>query len=203
MAKKISLIFLGMTGLVLSACSTAQYPEPRQSMIETNHVLTTTSGQGQTYVFRKDADFILCTNSQPDAAFDQSEGLDLTIGLVNTGSDSGGVSEGDQELELAGRSPALLMSRELFFRACEFSHNYKLTQQEAKALYEKTLDGVLAIWTIEAGNTTVNIGDTVQTTSSNLGQKSDNAGKAGTNADNTSNSESSYNDASSYNEDGY
>jgi len=66
---------------------------------------------------------------------------------------------------MAGRTPAVLMTRELFYRACEFSLNFGLTKQEALDLYNKTLDAVTQVWATEAGNTTVTVGDTVQTTS--------------------------------------
>lgn len=66
---------------------------------------------------------------------------------------------------MAGRTPAILMTRELFFRACEFSQNYKLNKDEALTLYNKTLDTIATVWATEAGNTTVTIGDTVSSTS--------------------------------------
>ena len=61
---------------------------------------------------------------------------------------------------LGGRTPAVLMTREWFFRSCEFSRNYNLTKQEAYQLYLKTLAAVMAGWGKEAAQTTVNIGDT-------------------------------------------
>ena len=56
------------------------------------------------------------------------------------------------------------MSRELFFRACEFTQNHKLTKDEALTLYNRTLDIVEKNWAVEAGQTTVTIGDTITTT---------------------------------------
>ena len=66
------------------------------------------------------------------------------------------------EREMVGRTPAVLMARELFFRLCEFSRNHDLTKNDAMALYRKTLDAVKEVWQTEARKTTVNIGETFE-----------------------------------------
>ena len=51
---------------------------------------------------------------------------------------AGSVSIGDQEsigsMTMGGRSPAVLITSELLYRACEFSNNFNLDKDEAKAL---------------------------------------------------------------------
>jgi hypothetical protein len=74
------------------------------------------------------------------------------------------LSEGSTEGELAGRTPAVLMARELFYRLCEFSRNQSLSKDEALKLYTQTLSAVKEVWATEAGNTTITVGDTVSTT---------------------------------------
>ncbi|GLX79042.1 hypothetical protein tinsulaeT_23820 [Thalassotalea insulae] len=147
---------------LLSGCTSLEFPTPKQSTLENNHILTTTSGQGQIYVMKRDNNHYLCSLPQPDSAFDQKDGGNIDLSLISTGGDkSASTAEDSEEVELAGRTPTVLITRELFFRACEFSSNYKLSKDEAKTLYMKTLDGVLTNWAIEAGHTTVTIGDTV------------------------------------------
>lgn len=159
---------------LLSGCTSLEYPVPKQSTLDNNHILTTTSGQGQIYVMQRDNNHYLCSLPHPDAAFDQKDGGNIDISLISTGGERGaGTNEDSEEVELAGRTPSVLMTRELFFRACEFSSNYQLSKDEAKALYMKTLDGVLANWAIEAGHTTVKIGDTVDNQATISNQKAE------------------------------
>ncbi|WMN60355.1 hypothetical protein NI389_02780 [Pseudoalteromonas xiamenensis] len=148
-------------GLTLAGCSSMEYPVPLKTTLDNNHILTTTSGQGQIYVLTPESNYYLCSLPQPDSAFDQKDDGDLTISLINTQGEGSDIDESSEEVELAGRTPAVLLTRELFFRACEFSSNYKLTKEEAKLIYMKTLEGVLGNWKIEAHKTNVNIGDVV------------------------------------------
>jgi hypothetical protein len=155
-------VFVASAIALLSGCTTIEYPSPKQSTLDNNHILTTTSGQGQIYVMTRNNDHYLCSLPQPDSAFDQKDGGNVDVSLISIGGDKEASSvEDSEEVELAGRTPALLMTRELFFRACEFSSNYQLNKEEAKSLYLKTLEGVFANWAVEAGHTTVNIGDNV------------------------------------------
>lgn len=145
--------------VLLSGCSAMEYPTPRASDLVNAHILTTTSGQGQIYVLAKNNNHYLCSLPKPDSTFNQKESGGLNVSLINTQGESTDISEGSNENELTGRTPTVLMTRELFFRACEFSTNFQLNKDEAKQLYLKTLDGVLANWAIEAKQTTVNISD--------------------------------------------
>ena len=141
------------------ACSSVSVPRPKKTDIKSGHILTTMASQGHILVMDPDDDFIVCSAPHPDAAFDQADGGDLNVALVTTGNDQGAVSENSQELELSGRSPALLISRELMFRACEFSHNQKLTKAEALDLYKTTLSGIMNVWSVEAENTKVSVSE--------------------------------------------
>lgn len=155
--KQLSLLAV----MLITGCSSLEYPVPQKTNLENSHILTTTSGQGQIYVLSPESDHYLCSLPQPDSAFDQKDNGDLTISLVNTQGEGSDIDESSEEVELAGRTPAVLLTRELFFRACEFSSNYKLSKDEAKEIYLKTLDGVLSNWKVEASRTNVNVGDVV------------------------------------------
>ena len=150
----------------LSACADFYEPKPTSSTLQTGTVLTSTAVQAQTIVRDPETNLLTCSQGQPDATFDQSEGADLSFSLISLGGeDQGSETEETEASEMAGRTPAILMTRELFFRACEFSQNYKLNKDEALTLYNKTLDTIATVWATEAGNTTVTIGDTVSSTS--------------------------------------
>ncbi|AWL10845.1 hypothetical protein HMF8227_00339 [Saliniradius amylolyticus] len=168
------IVVCGTALTLISGCTSLEYPVPKQTDLNNNHVLTTTSGQGQIYVMQRNNNHYLCSLPQPDSAFDQKDGGNIDVSLISTGGDRGAsTNEDSEEVELAGRTPTVLMTRELFFRACEFSSNYQLSKDEAKALYMKTLDGVITNWAIEAAQTTVKIGDTVSNQTAISNNKND------------------------------
>ncbi len=81
---------------------------------------------------------------QPDAVLTGGGGINISVP-----SSAGSVSAGDKtdygSLATGGRSPAVLIVRELLYRACEFSTNYDLDKDEAKAFYLKHLDALSGI----------------------------------------------------------
>jgi len=80
--------------------------------------------------------------------------------MINTGDDKVGNTESSGETEMTGRTPGVLMTRELFFRTCEFSKNYKLLQDQALKLYLQTLNAASKGWISEVEKTTITIGET-------------------------------------------
>jgi hypothetical protein len=120
----------------------ADEPSPVLTSIADEHIISTTSSISNTLVLDKKTDFVTCTAPPPDASFNQGSQASIT-GLINVGgaNDSGGIGEGEESREtgLGGRSPAVLFSRDIFFRACEFSRNYELSKPEAIDLYKSTL----------------------------------------------------------------
>ena len=108
---------------------------------------------------------IICKAPPPDASFSEASGLNLEFSIVksttqNSKNNEGG-SQSVNELELAGRTPSVLLAREVFFRTCEFSDNFKLTKEEALVIFNKSLDTVGQNWALETNKTTINITDLV------------------------------------------
>ena len=166
----VLVIFMPFT---VASCAALYEPKPVTSRLEEKTVLSNTASLSHMVVRGAKTDLITCTQPQPDAAFDQGEAADFALSLITFGGDDqAGEDESSEEVEMAGRTPAVLMARELFYRACEFSENYKLTKKEALDLYSKTLDSVTQVWAKEAGNTTVTVGDTATTTSDTTLQSS-------------------------------
>lgn len=165
---KISKIFVCVSlPFVLASCAEVYEPKPVTSVLKEKTAFSNTASLSHMVIRDSKTDLITCTQPQPDAAFDQGESADVSVSLISLGGDEqGGEEEGSEEVEMAGRTPALLMTRELFYRVCEFSQNYKLDKKEAMELFNKTMDSVTEVWGTEAGNTTVTIGDTVTTTNS-------------------------------------
>ena len=153
-----------LMNLVLGCASTAELV-PSQLSLEKDSVTAVTAGLSQTFFRSKQSGYWICSTPPPDAAFDQSEGGSVNVSMIGMGSEGGSEDEGSTDAEMAGRTPAVLMAREMFYRACEFSTNFGLSEEHATQVYLKTLDAVSQGWAIEAGQTTVQIGDTVTDTS--------------------------------------
>ena len=164
----------GALALVAACTPPTEPPKAQVTPITGETVITATSSLSQSYILDKMGTKVVCAQPAPDAAYDQSEGGDFSIALINTGSDDGGVSEASEDIELAGRTPSVLITRELFFRVCEFSNNFDLTKEEALNLFKQTLTTVQTNWAVEAKNTTVTIGAT-NTQSTTVGLTGSNA----------------------------
>tara|TARA_B100000676_G_C18027683_1_gene816635 strand:+ start:1237 stop:1797 length:561 start_codon:yes stop_codon:yes gene_type:complete len=166
MKRYILAISVVIGALTLSGCASLYEPTARVADIAPNTRISGTSAITHTFISDDSSNYITCALPPPDAAFDQSEAGDISLSLVDLsdGTDSGDESENSAEVEMAGRTPTVLLSRELFFRTCEFSHNYDLTKEESLVLYNKILDTIKANWAIEARSTKVTIGDKVGTT---------------------------------------
>lgn len=142
----------------VAACTVPDEPKPTVTPVLDETVITSTASTTNTLVLDRNTSFITCTAPAPDATFSQGETGSVSAAAVGS---SDGVTAGETSSAagLPGRSPAVLMTRELFFRSCEFSRNYNLTKSEAYDLYVKTLDVASTGWSREAGNTTVSIGE--------------------------------------------
>lgn len=62
---------------------------------------------------------------------------------------------------MSGRTPGVLIAREMFFRTYEFSNNYQLSKDEAMKLYVQTMNAVSDGWKAEIKKTTITFGETV------------------------------------------
>ena len=148
-----SLIAIG----VMTSCSSIERPVPKAHIIEDQKYIPQTASQSYIRMtYKKGTEIHTCTMPQPDATFSQSveEGIGINIGTEEA-------IEGTSEAEMAGRTPTVLMARELFFRTCEFTTNWQLSKEEAYALWKKTFTTVTSLATIQANQTTVTVGDTV------------------------------------------
>jgi hypothetical protein len=162
-----SRVFLALAALVfLSACSSTYEPTPKMTALDAEKMISNTASVSGTLIVHPKERKFICTQPPPDAAFSQGESGSLSVSIF--ASQSEGSSEGEEstENEMAGRTPAVLLARELLYRLCEFGHNFALDKTAATALYEKNLELISKISGIEAGNTKVTIGDSLKTTES-------------------------------------
>ena len=151
-----SLIAIG----VMTGCSSIERPVPSAHEMGDQYYIPQTAGQSYIRMTdKKGTTMYTCTMPQPDATFSQSlqEGIGINIGSEEA-------TEGSSEAEMAGRTPTVLMVRELFFRTCEFTTNWQLNKAEAVALFTKTFSTAIDLATIQATQTTITVGDKVGST---------------------------------------
>jgi len=161
--KTINILVSLFVLTLLTNCTTMERPKPTGHLIKDQTFVQQTAGQSFIRMTDKTGTNVhTCTMPQPDAAFSATteEGVGLSIGSEEA-------TMGSSEAEMVGRTPTILMSRELFFRTCEFSVNYNLNKKEATDLFNKTLNTVISLATIQANNTTITVGDTVATSTAN------------------------------------
>ncbi len=154
-----------VVSFLASACSTIEKPSPKTFNITADSSISVTAGTSQTFVRSQSANYQLCSQPMPDVAYDKGDDADINYSFINTSSDQISAQDNSDEVEMAGRTPAILMAREMFYRTCEFSTNFGLNKQEALSLYQQTLKTIGNVWASEAQNTTVTVGDTIQDTS--------------------------------------
>ena len=162
--KKIFSVLISFFAFtLLTNCASLERPKPTGHLIKDQTFVQQTAGQSFIRMTDKNGTAIhTCTMPQPDATFSVTteEGMGLSIGSEEA-------TMGSSEAEMVGRTPTVLMSRELFFRTCEFAVNYNLNKKEATDLFNKTLDTVISLATIQANNTTVTVGDSEATATAN------------------------------------
>lgn len=177
--KKITIRSALIVGTLISftgCSSTAVYePKPNVTPLKEGTIITNTASLRHTYIHNPKTQMIICAEPAPDTGFAQDDSTDgLSISLLHTGDQNslGGESEGSSEDELTGRTPSLLIARELLFRACEFAANFKLNTENALSVYMRNLDIIEKVAAIESERTTIEIKDSISnTTNQNIALK--------------------------------
>lgn len=164
MHKLSSTITFAVIIILLSGCASEPQLAPSHLEINRNSVVDitgSTAGLSQTYFVKKESGYWVCNQPMPDAAFDQSKDKSFNFSVIGRNSEGGNDAAGSVNAEMVGRTPGVLMAREMFYRACEFTSNSDLSKDQAMEVYLKTLDAVSQGWAIEAGNTSVTVGDSI------------------------------------------
>lgn len=101
----------------------------------------------------------LCFQGAPDATFNQDSGLNVDASIASFGSGDDGESEGSQQAEMVGRSPALLYAREIFYRTCEVALSTNASPQEWREMFSAALQTSAEIMKLEAANSKIDISE--------------------------------------------
>lgn len=157
----LTILVIGVTG-----CS-AYEPKPTVTMLKDEQVVTSTPSLRHVLVSHPDSGIVSCSEPHGDATFNQQDAIKLSLfGDIGGAKDSsqGGDSTGSGEDEMDGRTPAIMLTRELMFRLCEFSRNNRLSKEEATELYTKNLAIIESMATTQAQKTDIKLSDTISTT---------------------------------------
>jgi predicted small secreted protein len=79
-----------------------------------------------------------CRAPDPDISVQSNDSIELG----DVGGDSIGFADGVSGTELQGRSAALLLTRELMYRACEMTSNLNADEKTTIAIYEHFLKAI-------------------------------------------------------------
>jgi hypothetical protein len=175
--KQTALVLLALT----ASCAPLSHEAPHVAPLEAGTLIS--RGASSTGIFYLDPEdrSIICTQPPPDAALDLGQSWSFGLSFLNFGGkDSESDEENSDKVEMQGRTPALLMSRELLYRFCEFSRNHKVSKEEALDLYRHNLKIIESIALSEAEHTTITIGESLavsdsQTVTSETKLKGDNS----------------------------
>ena len=129
---KIVLSLLMILGLI--GCS-ENISVMHETDLSLESEVTLISAVGQPIV--KNSDGTICYGPQPDG----------TINKSLSGAGTSGLTAGatDDEAYLGGRNPNVLISRDILFQSCLAETRLKLSNEERKALFSRTLDVIQAI----------------------------------------------------------
>jgi len=146
------IILMGLAAVLSSCASLNSQPKIQKKVIieKSLTAIETSEGNHVVYIHAGNDKEIFCAYRGNDFAFTQSGGVSLSTKQATTSmgisaNTSGGVAE------LGGVNSGVLLSREIMYRTCEFMANLKalngLTPDDAKQIFQKSLDVVLKIAT--------------------------------------------------------
>ena len=109
------------------------------------YTLYTTNAANSSLIVRtKNDPFTFCSQAQPDVAYDHDNSFSFSLAVLND-ADNTDSSKGVNEVGLGGLSTNVLLTRETFYRTCEFIANSRLTEQQKLDLFNNVLDTVKTI----------------------------------------------------------
>ena len=81
-------------------------------------------------------------------------GLSVGLGGIGGGPEKVGDTHESAETGLGGRDPAVLIAREILYRACETAMNNELTPEQAIDLYKTALTAIQEVAASQTGTGT-------------------------------------------------
>ncbi|NBS12685.1 MAG: hypothetical protein EBS77_08505 [Gammaproteobacteria bacterium] len=143
----LSKLSMVMISVVLTGCgSFTNHPE-RAILFEregSDLILNHQTGEAFSFIENRVGEYV-CKSPSPDVVVGASVSFSDSIPVTKL---LGGEASGSDEFDtasLGGRSPSVLLAREILYRGCELSANHKLSVDQAIELFENSLEKVVAI----------------------------------------------------------
>jgi len=173
------LMLLVTALLTLNGCANPAFTQSFSNQVRTLDGIDIYSEDGERglmFIMAPNTTEKYCLAPSPDAVVSGAEGVGLTVAGKDT---STSLSNEGQigSLGLGGRAPSILIAREVLYRTCEFSLNYRLDKNEALAFYRENLEALqrLVSTQIEAGDA----GSSSSVVSSAIGESTDDTDAGG------------------------
>lgn len=122
-----------------------------------------TAGIRSIFLRKSSSESTYCAEPAPDVAIGGSESGNIGASQSGAGSEKVGISESTQDDNLGGRSVNVLITREIFYRTCEFLSNVNLSKEEKVALFNTSLQHIVNINSVNLGKGTVPKENPIQT----------------------------------------
>ncbi len=160
--KKINVLFTLVISVFFLGC-TAKTPTPIVLERDNVSAIANTADLQMTFIKKDGEKDRYCGPRQSDVADTRSSGA--TLGIGSLGKDEN-IGEGSSEgaLSLGGRSPSVLIVREMLYRACELSMNLNTDSKTTIEIYTKFLDSIEKITAAQTGTGVVSVGQKANTT---------------------------------------
>ncbi|MGK0267886.1 MAG: hypothetical protein ACI8Y3_000493 [Paraglaciecola sp.] len=154
MLKKSTLGTLLMSMFLISGCSTMAPGTKIEQVVERNGVSLELipASYREVYFSPASSDERHCRAPGPDFTVQQSDQLNLS--LPANGGESLGGGENQTGLSLGGRTPIVLITRELMYRACELSANINANGETSVAIYATFIQAIKDITQQQSGSGT-------------------------------------------------
>jgi hypothetical protein len=144
--KKSPLVILLISAFVLASCTAIRPLEVKYQGIKSSGFYSTSAATKSSVVRQVNDNLIVCSEPAPDATYDEEANASLDLDLFTIGNkDSEGSSEGEVEAGLGGRSVNVLLTREMYYRMCEFFANTNMPDSLKVEIYKTTLQSIVGL----------------------------------------------------------
>jgi len=109
------------------------------------------AGRHFTYFKDKDTAERFCRGPEPDFSRSGERGISGGVPTMAGGTIAVGANASKGSLDLGGRDPAVLLARELMYRACELARNTNADPQTERDIFLKSLAAIVEIAKSHAG----------------------------------------------------
>jgi len=167
----IGLILISLVGCAIPEVKQPDVSLKKETLTNQDEILVGTTATMNFGVGKqRESNFQSCLPPSPDAIDTDQSSESLGLSLPTEGGNES-MSGGRSGVEMAGRTPGVLLAREILFRVCEFIMNNDVPIEQATAMYDQAFGVLQAVMMSETENTSIAISETEnssQTTSTAL-----------------------------------